>query len=347
VLSLSDVYGHVQRHFLAPRAKTQDAMNILMQGTAVELAERYTNMTKILFLTLWYCAIYPAAFFLCAVALSINYFADRFCLMRTWKRPPLLGVQMSQFSRRYFFSLAIVAMAIVSSYFWASFPYDNLCVAENATSMDFAGTWNVTFGNDTVSTIVLNEGELIYKYCIQDFFRMPKGVHSFPFVPKNQPEGGEWMTEEQETAANVFGWASVGVVAAVSLSFSWTIYLKIMKEFRGSYDAVGDDRGIPFSQVSVISSYVPQVHSPVFSYPLLACSISRFSADDLRRLMDWTDPDRPHAFYDLTTDADVLLRGTLNRDSKNVFSKISYWAPSKVNQRNSKSEREMSPIVVT
>ena len=39
--------GHVSRHILAPRAATQDAMNLKMQGQVVELAERYTNMTKL------------------------------------------------------------------------------------------------------------------------------------------------------------------------------------------------------------------------------------------------------------------------------------------------------------
>jgi len=45
-IQLLDPVGHLQRHFLAPRASTQDAMNISMQGQVFELAERYTNMTK-------------------------------------------------------------------------------------------------------------------------------------------------------------------------------------------------------------------------------------------------------------------------------------------------------------
>lgn len=84
-------------------------------------------MTKILFLALWYCAIYPCSLFLCSFALLVNFFTDRFSLMRTWKRAPMLGNTISQFSRKYFFSTALVAMAIVSSYAWSGFPYDNLC----------------------------------------------------------------------------------------------------------------------------------------------------------------------------------------------------------------------------
>ena len=122
VIQLSDPYGHFVRHFLAPRAKTQDEMNLQMKGLEVELAERYTNMTKIVFLAFWYSSIYPMGFFMASVALLINYFTDRHSLMRTWKRSPPLGPGISEFSRRYFISAQFLAMALLSSYFWASYP---------------------------------------------------------------------------------------------------------------------------------------------------------------------------------------------------------------------------------
>jgi hypothetical protein len=39
-IQLLDPIGHINRHFLAPRALTQDAMNLHFQGAAFELAER-------------------------------------------------------------------------------------------------------------------------------------------------------------------------------------------------------------------------------------------------------------------------------------------------------------------
>lgn len=80
-IQLLDPMGHVNRHFLAPRAKNQEGMNLLMGGALYELAERYTNMTKLLFLAFWYCSIYPMSLFLCAAATFINFFSDRFSLM--------------------------------------------------------------------------------------------------------------------------------------------------------------------------------------------------------------------------------------------------------------------------
>jgi hypothetical protein len=46
---------------------------------------------------------------------------------RTWKRAPALGTAISKFSRRYFISTAVVAMAVVCSYNWSGFAFDNLC----------------------------------------------------------------------------------------------------------------------------------------------------------------------------------------------------------------------------
>jgi hypothetical protein len=46
-LQLLDPFGHIARHYQAPRASTQDSMNLLFQGTVYELAERYTDMTKV------------------------------------------------------------------------------------------------------------------------------------------------------------------------------------------------------------------------------------------------------------------------------------------------------------
>merc|ERR1740117_2500007 len=106
---------------MAPRKKTQDAMNICFQGSTYELAERYSDMTMILFMALFYCSIFPAAFFLCAINLTLKHVVDKFNLLRTWKIAPHIGTKVSKFSRLYFFPMAVVIMAILCSYFWSSY----------------------------------------------------------------------------------------------------------------------------------------------------------------------------------------------------------------------------------
>lgn len=323
-IQLADPIGHLQRHFFAPRAATQDAMNINMQGQVFELAERYTNMTKILFLALWYSAIYPAALFLCSFSLLVNYFTDRFSLMRTWKRSPHLGTKISQFSRRYFFSLAIVAMALLSSYYWSAFPFDNLCVDKTSINNTYAGEWTLIQSDGMPGTAEsVRFDDPIYEYCLQDFFRYPKEDLPFPFISSMQPEGKEWMTEEQELISDIFGWTSVGVLGVIFLSFVWGWVKAIAHYFHGSYVPVGESQNIPFSEVASISSYIPQVESSVFSYPLLACNVDGID----HKLLEWTDPDRPdYKFYDLTKDAEALLKGTVI-SSKVVFSHVGHFPP--------------------
>jgi hypothetical protein len=86
LVQVLDIGGNISRHLMAPRAKTQEEMDRCMRGTPVQLAARYANLIKFLFMTLWYCSIYPAAFFLGSFALIITYFVDRFSLLRSWAR---------------------------------------------------------------------------------------------------------------------------------------------------------------------------------------------------------------------------------------------------------------------
>ena len=123
-LQLLDPMGNINRHILAPRAKTQEAMNLRMQGSQMFLADRYANMIKFLFLMVWYCAVYPGAFFMGTAALLIVYFFDRFSLMRTWARAPMVGSQIAEFSQEVFQPVAVVLMILVSTYFWAGFKFD-------------------------------------------------------------------------------------------------------------------------------------------------------------------------------------------------------------------------------
>jgi hypothetical protein len=234
VIQMIDPWGHVMRHFLAPRSKTQDEMNVNMKGLEVEVAERYTNLTKILFLALWYSAIYPAGFFMASVALLINYFTDRFSLMRTWKRAPPLGPGISEFSRRYFVTVSFLAMAFMSSVFWASYPMDNVCRNDRYVPPIYVGSYKLTrshSGEVLEEMTTVNETDYLYRFCIQDMFRLPG--RKFPFLPSNQPPGDEWMTEDQELVASIYGWSSVGALAFVVFSFIQGWVEEIFEAFWG------------------------------------------------------------------------------------------------------------------
>jgi hypothetical protein len=280
------------------------------------------------FLALWYCAIYPAALVLCSVALFINYYADRFCLMRTWKRQSMLGTQMSILSRKYFVSLAVVAMAVMSSYYWASFPFDNLCPTATSDTTIVKGEFLLNLTNITEEfyqnyTTVIDPPQ--YDYCLQNFFFYPKDQWVFPFIHQFQNPEEEWMSPAQERTTTLYGWTSVAIIVLVLLSFFYRFLSELRGVFHSSYEPCGDDQNIAFSDLASKSVYVPEVRSPAFAYPLLA--VAGLDSVD-KDLLEWTDHDRPHVFYDLTKDAEVLLRGS-DVSSKVVFSTMAHWPPEK------------------
>ena len=76
-MAFPDIVGNFRRHYLGPRAKTQDEVNAQFRGEPYEIAERYTVVTKLLFLSFFYAVLFPAGFFVCSVALFLCYFTDK------------------------------------------------------------------------------------------------------------------------------------------------------------------------------------------------------------------------------------------------------------------------------
>lgn len=163
--------------------------------------------------------------------------------MRIWANSPFLGSEVAQFSRKYFFSGAVVAYAIISAYAWAGFPYDNLCRQENPQS-GAAGTFDVTLASDlnsnnsqNVMTINVAEDDF-FVYCRQNW----RGFNGLPFPPtaKSQPSGLRWMGDSQEKLTNAYGWTAVALLAGfVSLFFGGAILSWSLSWFRGVYKSKG------------------------------------------------------------------------------------------------------------
>lgn len=231
-----------------------------------------------------------------------------------------LGPKISSFSRKYFFPIAIVAMAVLSSYYWSGFSFDNICPNE---SLD-ARYKNVTdvfplVGGSAVPFAATED----YRFCNQDFMAIGSGV-TFPFVPAN---GDEWMTDDQITTTSYFGWSAIAILAIVILKFCVGWWSSILSMYKSTYEPVGDDQGIPFSQVEARSAYIPQVASPLFSYPLLACNTESIDEE----LYDWVDPDRTYGWYDLSKDASKLLAG-MNVEKGAGFSIVKNWPAEPTNK---------------
>jgi hypothetical protein len=82
VLQLGDIWGNICRHFFAPRATTQKMMNLNFKASSYDIGERYTNVTRILFFTLFYSSIFPFGYFLASVIFIMLIFLDKFNMLR-------------------------------------------------------------------------------------------------------------------------------------------------------------------------------------------------------------------------------------------------------------------------
>ena len=102
VLQIFNIIGILQRHILGPRAIDQRRMNLQFGGDYFALGERYTDVTKILFLTSFYAILYPLGFFFASGIFVMYFCVDKFCLLRSWKQGPTIGVNVSELSMFFF-----------------------------------------------------------------------------------------------------------------------------------------------------------------------------------------------------------------------------------------------------
>ena len=280
-------------------------------------------MTKVIFVAIWFSPIYPAVLFLSALGLFITYYVDRFGLMRSWARSPKAGTTIARFVRQYMIPLAVCINAVVAAYTWSGFPYDHLCETAQNTTSTYVGQWNIRVSGDNsgnTQIVTVGTNATIYQHCHQRI----AGLEGRPFPPSPtlQPRAREWMTTPQELVVEIFGWTSLAVVAWVSWYILYCLVRHLEQSFRASYQPSGEDQHIPFSTVEGITTYIPQVPSQLYPYPLLGCRADKLDPD----LFEFHDPDRPHSYYDLTRDAEDVV-GKERLELHHVFSTVSHWPP--------------------
>ena len=129
-------------------------------------------------------------------------------------------------------------MAVVSSFYWSGFPFDNICPNNSIDADYLTGPIEVTpfyVKDRPATTVEFASDDVDYRYCNQDLLS-PREGRSFPFTPDKQPDGDEWMTDDQEIVTLVFGWSSVAITALVILTFVWGWVGSVRSLFQSSYE---------------------------------------------------------------------------------------------------------------
>jgi len=229
------------------------------------------DMSKVFFLCLFYSVIFPSTFLIGSLALGIQYWADKYCVMRVWSATVDIGTEVSQFNRLVANRIAVIGFALSSTYLWSAFPFDNLCEDKE-------------------------EGMGNFKRCDQNWFNN--------FRTGTQ---GDWMTEQQQWLMDAYGWVAFSIVICFVLFICSSIYyILILPVFKSTYKPHGQDMQLDLSSLirrrTDIQAYVPQVHVAGVVFPYFACDI-----DGLRNydLLSWDENEQhKYADYNLINDVD-------------------------------------------
>ncbi|CAM9838243.1 unnamed protein product [Phaeothamnion confervicola] len=149
---------------------------------------------------------------------------------------------------------------IVTLHFYGGWPFDNLCVTDE----------RITSVSSTAESYGITTDDYVYENCVQ----APSRVW---FISAKS-----WMTDDQKHLVRLYKvFALVSTFAFAILYFGGSAAFSVYHLFKGVYKPVGDDQGIPYSQVHQIQTYVPQVEVPQLPHPLLATSLTTLHTEHI------------------------------------------------------------------
>jgi len=298
-LKISDWLGHIKRHILAPFAPDQDSMNKYFTGSNQMLGEKWTDMTKIIFLACYYATVFPEGYFYAAIALSLQYTVNRFGLYRSWHSLPHLGNDVTKLSRSFFFPMIMIAFAVKAFHFLSSFPFDNLCstgdsVGNSKYEMYMGNFTAILRSNLSPISITQGMGDKVFEYCDQNVDNL------FDVMESHYA----WMTNEQSASSFIFGIALVIMISGLFLfAFLKEFVPGCISLFVGSYHNPEKDSGENFLDQELIAAYIPQMNYPGFLYPLFTCSIDNID----HKHIPWKDSENSYDCYSLCNDISTLF----------------------------------------
>ena len=326
LLRIFDVMSFLNRHYFAPRAKSEEQMLSCFKGNWYNLAERFTDLTKLLLLCIFYSPFYPFIYFLGAATLFLQYWADKFLLLRGWQRAPTVGADTPRFSRRYFSTAAIVIGAVGGGYAYARSPFTNLCSCVDAPDgyCDPLRPNSTTFRN---VSLLSHEVIDVVETTSEDFYFCQQQYIGFPPDASTQEYSLQWMTPSQERLTGVFGIFCVVVLAIYGVYALLGQIVKLtLSLVTGVYEPRGTDQRKDFSSGVGIETfaYIPSLEVDGFHFPFLACDI-----DDIDvRLIEWKDPNHKHDDEHRQYDEHNLIYDVTRERRNAVFSVVKHFPPS-------------------
>jgi len=115
-----------KQHVIARYAPCQEKVNQYFLGKPWYPAERYADMTKSLFLALFYSVLFPAGLFITCVGYAFIYVVDKYSLLKSWRTPAEIEDDVTKIAHGHMF-FAIFCHAFMSMVIFSQYPFDNIC----------------------------------------------------------------------------------------------------------------------------------------------------------------------------------------------------------------------------
>lgn len=138
LIRVLNIGGNIKYFYGTANAKTQESLESMFKGTSWMLAERFSDMSKTIYVTLFFAALAPIAYLLCAIAMVANYCVDKYLLLRVWQVPPNLDASIVKTTRAHI-AFFVLLHIVVSLWYYAGWPFDGV-VCDNSVDGSFDGS---------------------------------------------------------------------------------------------------------------------------------------------------------------------------------------------------------------
>ncbi|KAE9322509.1 hypothetical protein PF008_g17572 [Phytophthora fragariae] len=268
VIQLISPFEKFYRWYYGPKSKTQRKLNSYYSGAYWKLAERYTQITKSVGIALFFKSLLPTGLLITGLSLLVNYWVDKYCLLRKWKTPPRYDGLLARASRYHLLIVVLVSL-IMMGHWYNGWPFDRY----TQRAVEAARKKTETRYDPLINTLHI----------------------VLPFLRDDYP------TTEQRNLMDVLYWIILVVtcmaVAFVLLKSLYRSYIRYIvgnlpSGFRGGRAKQSD---IPASQVSTLNGYVPSYESRYSDFPYLSVPLDSFEP----RYVSWSGN---HEAYCLVND---------------------------------------------
>jgi len=304
-------------------AMTQEKMNFYFLGDPWYPAERYADMTKTLFLALFYSVLFPAGLFITCVGYAFIYTVDKYSLLRSWRTPAQMDDDVTKVARGHMF-FGVYCHAVMSMVFFSEFPFDGVCKDHEKGELDN----HVYFYAHEMYNVTDHH---IYKECDQAVSGKLFSIMMGGSIANDN------MAGQQERVVRVYTMlVLVLTVLLFVMFFGKGLLMSVYHLFHGNFSE--DTKANPEHFTTCdIEAFIPIYRQNGLAYPLIAADVTTFECKYLPFEMDKEEEYLVQSMYN-----PAELPGYTDEEMKKLFSEVHYFPPPEglVEEADSKKKRK-------